>query len=109
MIDAINAAASVVDTPLSSGVNSIASRRVSPGAAAEAPAADFGAMLSQLASGAAGAVKTAEAMSLAGVRGQATVQQVVEAVMSAEQSLQGAIAVRDKVVGAYLEISRMQI
>ena len=29
--------------------------------------------------------------------------------MSAEQTLQGAIAIRDKVVSAYLEISRMQI
>jgi flagellar hook-basal body complex protein FliE len=29
--------------------------------------------------------------------------------MSAEQSLQTAIAVRDKVVSAYLEISRMSI
>jgi flagellar hook-basal body complex protein FliE len=37
------------------------------------------------------------------------VQQVVEAVMAAEQALQSAIAVRDKVVSAYLEISRMQI
>jgi flagellar hook-basal body complex protein FliE len=34
---------------------------------------------------------------------------VVEAVMTAEQTLQGAIAVRDKVVAAYLELSRMQI
>jgi flagellar hook-basal body complex protein FliE len=29
--------------------------------------------------------------------------------MAAEQTLQGAVAVRDKVVAAYLEISRMQI
>ena len=36
-------------------------------------------------------------------------QQVVEAVMSAEQTLQAAIAIRDKVVTAYLEISRMAI
>lgn len=42
-------------------------------------------------------------------KGQASVQQVVEAVMSAEQSLQTALAVRDKVVAAYQEISRMQI
>jgi len=109
MIDAINPAASAVETSLSGSVNSVTSRRITPGASADAPTADFGAMLSELASGAAGAVKTAEAMSLAGVRGQANVQQVVESVMAAEQALQGAIAVRDKVVGAYLEISRMQI
>jgi flagellar hook-basal body complex protein FliE len=37
------------------------------------------------------------------------VQQVAEQVMSAEQTLQSAIVVRDKVVAAYLELSRMQI
>ena len=40
-------------------------------------------------------------------RAKASVQQVVDAVMSAEQTLQRAIAIRDKVVSAYLEISRM--
>jgi flagellar hook-basal body complex protein FliE len=30
-------------------------------------------------------------------------------VMNAEHTLQGAVAIRDKVVAAYLEISRMQI
>ena len=43
------------------------------------------------------------------LQGKASVQQVVEAVMSAERQLQTAIAVRDKVVAAYLEISRMAI
>jgi flagellar hook-basal body complex protein FliE len=71
--------------------------------------ADFGAMLSQLAGNAANVVRHAEATAVAGVQGTATVQQVVEAVMSAEQTLQGAVAIRDKVVAAYLELSRMQI
>ena len=70
---------------------------------------DFGAMLASCSASAAGALKTAEATSIAGIQGQASVQQVVEAVMSAEQTLQGAIAIRDKVVAAYLELSRMQI
>jgi flagellar hook-basal body complex protein FliE len=71
--------------------------------------ADFAAMLGGLAADASSALKNAEATSLAGIRGQASVQQVVEAVMSAEQTLQGAIAIRDKVVSAYLELSRMSI
>jgi flagellar hook-basal body complex protein FliE len=79
----------------------------SGGAAAET--GDFGALLKQFAAEAAGVVKNAEAVSIQGVRGQASVQQVVEAVMSAEQTLQGALAIRDKVVSAYLEISRMSI
>jgi flagellar hook-basal body complex protein FliE len=70
---------------------------------------DFGAMLTQLASNAANAVRHAETTSIAGIQGAASVQQVVEAVMAAEQTLQGAVAIRDKVVAAYLELSRMQI
>ena len=75
----------------------------------EAAGADFGNLLGGLFASTADNVKKAEAVSVAGIKGQATVQQVVEAVMNAEQSLQAAIAVRDKVVTAYLEISRMQI
>lgn len=70
---------------------------------------DFSEVLSQLVSGAAQTVKAGEAASIAGMQGQASVQQVVEAVMMADQSLQVAVAVRDKVVSAYLEISRMSI
>lgn len=54
-------------------------------------------------------LKDGEAAALAGVDGQTSVQQVVEAIMAAEQSLQTAIAIRDKVVSAYQEISRMTI
>ena len=54
-------------------------------------------------------LNTAESLSIDGIRGDAGPREVAEAVMSAEQSLQIAIAVRDKVVSAYLEISRMSI
>ena len=43
-------------------------------------------------------LRAGEAAALAGMQGKASVQQVVEAVMSAEQTLQTAIAIRDKVV-----------
>jgi flagellar hook-basal body complex protein FliE len=79
------------------------------GAAGAAPAKDFGEVLAQMISGAASTVKAGEATSLAGMQGQASVQQVVEAVMAADQSLQIAMSIRDKVVSAYLEISRMSI
>jgi len=71
--------------------------------------ADFGAVLGQMTMDAIGVLKSGEAMSIAGVRGQASTQQVVEAVMAAEQTLQTSVAIRDKVVSAYLEISRMSI
>lgn len=56
-----------------------------------------------------GSLKSAEEMSLAALKGEADTRQVVDAVMSAEQTLQSAIAIRDKIVTAYLEVSRMAI
>lgn len=78
-------------------------------AASEEGGADFTQMLASMARDAVTTVKTGEAVAMAGMQGQASVQQVVEAVMQAEQTMQTMVAVRDKVVGAYLEISRMQI
>ena len=71
--------------------------------------ADFGKVLAGLMTGAADTLRTAEKTSEAGVLGQASVQKVVESVMAAEQTLQSVVAIRDKAVGAYLEISRMTI
>lgn len=99
----------ILSPPAVGGAEMAPLRPAAPSAAAEAPGANFGAVLGDLFASTAGAIKQAETISVAGIKGQATVQQVVEAVMSAEQSLQSALAVRDKVVGAYLEISRMQI
>jgi flagellar hook-basal body complex protein FliE len=58
------------------------------------------------------AIKTgqkAEAMSVAGVAGKADVLQVVQAVGSAEVTLQTVVAVRDKMVQAYQELIRMPV
>lgn len=70
---------------------------------------DFGDVMAQLATGLRTSLRTGEATAISGIQGKASTQQVVEAVMDAEQSLQTAIAVRDKVVAAYLELSRMPI
>ncbi len=70
---------------------------------------EFASVLANMVTNTIDSVKSAEQTSAAGVRGQASVQQVVEAVMAAEQNLQSSLAVRDKIVAAYLEISRMQI
>ena len=70
---------------------------------------DFGTVLGQMAMDAIDKVTAGESTAVAGIRGQATTQQVVEAVMASEQTLQAGIAIRDKVVSAYLEISRMTI
>ena len=56
-----------------------------------------------------GSVQNAEAISIKGIKGEASAYDVASAVVEAEQSLKMAVAVRDKIVSAYLEISRMQI
>lgn len=110
MIDAIlpSGAATTAGPRAVTGADLATTRGVTPAANAET-GTDFGTMLAQLTADAANVVRNAESTSIAGVQGWASVQQVVEAVMSAEQTLQGAVAIRDKVVAAYLEISRMQI
>ncbi|MEM5585019.1 MULTISPECIES: flagellar hook-basal body complex protein FliE [unclassified Roseibium] len=70
---------------------------------------NFSEAMAQVSQDAIDKVKQGEATAIAGVDGQASVQQVVEAVMAAESTLQTAIAIRDKVVHAYQEISRMSI
>jgi flagellar hook-basal body complex protein FliE len=54
-------------------------------------------------------LKGAEAMSFQGIAGKANTREVVDAVMAADRSLQTAIAIRDKVVSAYLDITKMPI
>ena len=77
-----------------------------------APAAagnDFAKVLTDMTSGTIDALKAGEAASIGGVQGTVPTQNVVQAVMNAEQALQTAIAIRDKLVAAYTDISRMQI
>ena len=69
----------------------------------------FGSFLSQAATNALDSVKQGETMSFAGIQGKATTREVVDAVMEANRTLQTAVALRDKVVSAYLEVSKMQI
>ncbi|WEX08306.1 flagellar hook-basal body complex protein FliE [Chelativorans sp. AA-79] len=79
---------------------------------AEAAPADgdaFAAMVSELATSTVSRLEAAETLSVKALEGEADTRAVVDAVMSAEQSLQTAIAIRDKIVSAYLEISRMAI
>jgi flagellar hook-basal body complex protein FliE len=65
--------------------------------------------LTDMATQASDNLKTAEQTSFDGLTGKANAREVVDAVMQAEQSLQTAIAFRDKIVNAYLEITKMQI
>lgn len=71
--------------------------------------ASFSQVLAHLTTDVVDKLKSSEATSIASVQGKASAQQVVDEIMSAERALQTAIAVRDKAVGAYQEISRMAI
>jgi flagellar hook-basal body complex protein FliE len=89
---------------------------VAPTGAAEAPSAaqstggaDFGSILAGMGTDAVDTLKASEASALAGLQGKLSAQEVVQSIMSAEETLQTVLAIRDKVVGAYQEISRMQI
>lgn len=66
-------------------------------------------VLKQLANEGADTIKNGESAAIAGIHSQASMLQVVDAVMAAERSLQTMISVRDKVVNAYQEISKMAI
>ncbi|WP_018689951.1 MULTISPECIES: flagellar hook-basal body complex protein FliE [Ahrensia] len=69
----------------------------------------FSQVLSDMAADTVSSVRTADKTAVQGLMGNADTRQVVDAVMQAEQALQASIAVRDKIVTAYLEISRMSI
>lgn len=90
--------------PLAGNVGTTAVQPATP-----ASDVDFADLIGQAVADLAQQLRQAEATSIKGIQGQASLQEVVETVMSAEQSLQAAIAVRDKIVSAYLEISRMAI
>ena len=80
-----------------------------PAATNETSGASFSDALKLMAQDMSVSLERAEAAAIGGVKGQVPVREVVETVLQAEQSLKAAIAVRDKVVAAYLELSRMQI
>ena len=69
----------------------------------------FSAVLASMSKDAVGKMKTSEATAIAGIQGKATTQSVVEAVVGAQEALQTALAVRDKTVTAFQEITRMPI
>jgi len=97
-------------SPISSIGSIGAENRVAGAAGVGAAAdADFGQVLADVAASTVNTLRAGEAAAISGISGNAPVQSVVQAVMSAEQALQTAIAVRDKLVSAYQEVSRMAI
>lgn len=79
------------------------------GASATTGGVGFADAVAQAGDSLIGKLEAAESASIRGMKGEATAYEVASSVMEAEQTLRTAIAIRDKFVSAYLEISRMQI
>ena len=112
MIDNVQ---SVSSLSLTRGIGSIATEKTSglssaegttPGASA---APSFASVMTNMATEMTNSLKHAESASMEGIKGNATTREVVDAVLQAEQSLQTAIALRDKVVSAFLDVTKMQM
>lgn len=91
------------------GASGLPQGGVKSAAEATDAAGSFASVLSDLATRTVGTLENAEQLSVQGLQGQADTREVVDAVMSAEQALTAAVAIRDKIVSAYMEISRMAI
>jgi flagellar hook-basal body complex protein FliE len=107
MIDAVSWLSSRIASPGVQKVDSLASAQRA--AVDQASGPSFSQVLEQISSDAVNSLRGAEATSIAALQGQASTMEVVEAIKAAEQALQTATAVRDKVVQAYQEVSRMAI
>ena len=79
------------------------------GTSAPPQSMSFAQVMGDMATEAVNSLKLSETKSFEAVQGKANTREVVDAVMNAEQALQTAISIRDKVVTAYLEVARMQI
>jgi flagellar hook-basal body complex protein FliE len=70
---------------------------------------DFGTVMKQVVTDAIGTMEKGESTAIQGLQGAASPFKVVQAVMSAQRTLQSVISIRDKAVSAYQEITRMAI
>ncbi len=81
----------------------------SPAGGVTAGGPSFASMVSEKIGATVDQMKQTEQMSIDALSGKGDMRAVVDSVMSAEQSLQAAVAIRDKIVTAFLEVSRMAI
>jgi len=88
---------------------SAAKKAVAPGLSAPGQGEGFGDLVKQAAQGTVDSLKQGEAATMQAIAGKADIGQVVTAVSNAEVTLQTAVAVRDKVIQAYMDIIRMPI
>lgn len=90
-------------------ISDLTRKKTAASSASESGPSDFASVLSDLAKQTASTIKSGEETAVKGIQGQAPVQEVVQSVMRAETSLQTAVALRDKAVSAYQDLTRMTI
>ena len=81
----------------------------STGAASTTAGTNFVDALGKAFSDAIGTVQTGESAAIQGLQGGMAPYKVVDSIMGAQRTLQSMLAIRDKAVSAYQEISRMAI
>ncbi len=101
-IDAVSAISGSLEIDSPRGVGGAA-----PAKGASGPS--FGETLTQTIKDGINTIQNGEAASIQGLQGNMAPMKVVDAVMSAQRTLQQAVSMRDKAVSAYQEISRMTI
>ncbi|THF50824.1 flagellar hook-basal body complex protein FliE [Allorhizobium terrae] len=88
------------------GMQGVTQAGTTPGTAT---GVSFGEVIGGMMTDAVKNLRTAESNSVGGMLGKVSTREVVDSMMSAERSLQTAITLRDKIVSAYLDITKMQI
>lgn len=109
MLEAISSTAVSAGQAASRATEAQAIAPTAPTAIQSTDDVGFESVMKQVTTDAIGTLKAGEAASISAIQGKESTRKVVEALMSAEQALQTAVAVRDKVVQAYQEVVRMSI
>ncbi|HTR14357.1 MAG TPA: flagellar hook-basal body complex protein FliE [Roseiarcus sp.] len=78
-------------------------------AAAQSGNVSFEEALGSVIGSALGTLQAGETAAIQGIQGAASPMKVVESVMDAQRSLQTVLAIRDKIVSAWQEVSHMAI
>ena len=105
-LDATSAYGRILNSGNAGGLGGTASQS---GSEETGGAGGFGGMIETMITDAAGSMRAAETASAKQVAGKGDLIDVVTAIGAAEMALDTVVAVRDKVVGAYTDIMRMQI
>ena len=109
MLEAISSTAITAGQAASRATETQSIAPTAPSAVQAGDDVGFDSVMKQVTTDAIGTLKAGESASISAMQGKESTRKVVEALMSAEQALQTAVAVRDKVVQAYQEVVRMSI